>query len=106
MAAHVGFDIDRGVLAMITIEVLVLSRAIPSSVAITFDVLATANRLRAQARRLPPFAVRITGSGGKAVQGLAHPLLDPPSPETPADVVVLPGIGLSTAGSARPPGPR
>jgi transcriptional regulator GlxA family with amidase domain len=79
---------------MATIEVLVLKGASPTSIAISCEVLETANRLRAAVGRPPPFAVRLWGSGARS----ARPMLRLPFEAEvagPAEVVVVPGLSLS-----------
>jgi transcriptional regulator GlxA family with amidase domain len=96
--ASVEIDIVRGFFAMTRIEVLVLEGAMPSSVAITLDVLATANRLRQARGRPPAFVARLTGSGA----GMAAPLAE--GARLPiarrgagaADAIVVPGLGMTT----------
>ena len=66
----------------------------PSSVAITADVLATANRLRAAKGRPPAFALRVAGSGRAAARGLAEMVLPAQgatsaAPSRDADVIVV-----------------
>lgn len=56
------------------IELHVLKDAMPSCVAITADVLATANRLRAAKGRAPAFTLRFSGPGARAAQALVRPL--------------------------------
>jgi transcriptional regulator GlxA family with amidase domain len=79
---------------MTTIEVLVLRGAMASSVAITFDVLATANRLRRIAGSPPAFGVDVTGSGARSAKRLAAQLGDAPS--SAASLIVVPGLGLTS----------
>lgn len=68
----------------------------PSSVAITLDVLATANRLRVAGGRAPAFAVRVVGSGARDARRLTGgPVEVAPDAGQPAHVVVVPGLGLS-----------
>ncbi len=76
---------------MRVVELQVLSGAMPSSVAITADVLATANRLRAAKGRRPAFAVRVSGSGARSVRSLVGSVL-PPQPEIATaepDVIIV-----------------
>lgn len=99
LGASAGFDIDRGYFAMTNIEVLVLSGAMPSSVTITLDVLATANRLRARRERSPAFAVALAGAGARRFAALAASAgLSLTEPRKQADIVVVPGLGLATEG--------
>ncbi|MEO5816792.1 MAG: helix-turn-helix domain-containing protein [Gemmatimonadaceae bacterium] len=76
------------------VELLVLSGAMPSSVAITVDVLATANRLRAARGRPPAFALRMAGSGARTARAVAGDLVpSPPSPtKGDADIVIVPSL--------------
>ncbi len=75
------------------IEVLVLKGAFPSSVAVTFDLFATANRLREINRRPPPFALRATGSGARQ----ARSFVGGKNAVGPADILLVPGLGLNSA---------
>ncbi|WP_448204374.1 GlxA family transcriptional regulator [Azospirillum sp. sgz302134] len=79
---------------MITVELLVLSGAMPSSVAITVDVLATANRLRAAAGRKPAFTIGVSGSGAAMARDWWGGVLA--AEIAKADVVVMPALGLAT----------
>lgn len=79
---------------MTTIEVLVLKGAMLSSVAITLDVLGTANRLRAAAGLPPAFQVSLAGSGARAARAMAPAI--PLSGETWAELIVVPGLGLTS----------
>ena len=81
---------------MTIVDVLALSGAMPSSVAITFDVLATANRLRGASGRTPAFAVRVKGSGARAARALVGGGAFGVDPRGSAQVVVLPGLGIAT----------
>jgi transcriptional regulator GlxA family with amidase domain len=76
------------------VEMLVLDGAMPSSVAITVDVLATANRVRAAAGRPPAFALRLAGSGRRVARPLARGVMldDRATPDREADVVVVPSL--------------
>jgi transcriptional regulator GlxA family with amidase domain len=80
---------------MIRVEVLALSGAMPSSVAITIDVLATANRLRVLAGRAEVFAAQFSGSGAKDARKIAAAAGLESQQDDPAEVVVMPGLGLS-----------
>ncbi|MDP3762382.1 MAG: helix-turn-helix domain-containing protein [Ramlibacter sp.] len=84
---------------MTFVEVLVLKHAQASSIAITFDVLATANRLRQSAGRAPPFAVGVTGSGARSVQGLMRAALPTGTGDGEPSLVIVPGLGLSDEAS-------
>ncbi|MBS0220060.1 MAG: helix-turn-helix domain-containing protein [Proteobacteria bacterium] len=109
--ASVEFDIVRGFFAMTKIEapmleapvleVLVLTGSMPSSVAITLDVLATANRLQEARGRSPAFIVRLAGSGARMAASMAAgarlSTADSAKCTTKAaDAVVVPGLGMST----------
>ncbi|MBN9488487.1 MAG: helix-turn-helix domain-containing protein [Alphaproteobacteria bacterium] len=95
--ASVKTDIVRGFFAMTQIEVLVLSGSMPSSVAITLDVLATANRLQEARGRSPAFSVRLAGSGARTAASLATGArLVTGNGVRDADVVVVPGLGMTT----------
>ncbi|HEX8395045.1 MAG TPA: DJ-1/PfpI family protein, partial [Longimicrobium sp.] len=88
----------RGYLAMPVVDVMVLAGAMPSSVAITLDVIATANRLRAVEDRPPLFAPRVSGSGRRMAAGLVD---ETPGAEGGADLVVVPGLGATTEAELR-----
>jgi transcriptional regulator GlxA family with amidase domain len=76
---------------MALIDVLVLEGASPASVAITFELLAVANRIRASAGRPTCFDVRTSGSGSTWARNLAN--LAPASmADGRADVVIVPGL--------------
>lgn len=77
------------------VDVLTLRGAMGSSVAITLDALATANRLRAIQSRKPAFSVSLTGSGARGLSGLLPQDSGAPATGEP-DLVILPGLGLST----------
>lgn len=79
---------------MTVVEVLVLKGASPSSVAISCELLATANGMRAAARRPPAFAVRLSGSGARAARVMFGRGFET-APPGPADVVVVPGLALT-----------
>lgn len=81
---------------MILVEVLVLKGAMPSSVAVTFDVLATANRLRRVAGRRPAFAINVSGSGARAARSFVGATVAGGGPIGGAEVIILPGLGLAT----------
>jgi transcriptional regulator GlxA family with amidase domain len=80
---------------MTTIEILALTEAMPSSLAITIDMLATANRLRALAGRPPAFSAAFSGSGAKAARAMAVQTGLAVGCAGPADVIVMPGLGLA-----------
>jgi len=86
---------------MIHIEVLVLRGAMPSSVAITLDLLATANRLRSAAGRAPVFDIRVAGSGAAAARSFAGLPRNASGDGRPADVIVVPGLGMSSEAEVR-----
>lgn len=73
------------------IEILILKGAFPSSVAVTFDLFATANRLREINRRPAPFALRAIGSGAKQ----ARAFIGGKDATGPADALIIPGLGLN-----------
>lgn len=77
--------------AMHLVELQVLKGVMPSSVAITADVLATANRLRQASGRPPVFAVRVRGSAAGDVRGLVHGVMPLPRGLTgrDADLVIV-----------------
>jgi transcriptional regulator GlxA family with amidase domain len=78
---------------MKVVEVLVLGGSLPSSVAISFDILATANRLREAAGQPPLFAAFASGPGARALRGFS-----PPSGSQRGDteILVVPGAGFAT----------
>jgi len=78
---------------MTKIEILVLKGAMLSSVAITLDVLGTANRLRAAAGLAPAFLIALSGSGARAFRAMAPEVKL--SGDAAADVIVVPGLGLT-----------
>lgn len=78
---------------MIEIEVLILAGSSPSSVALTLELLATANQLAARRAGGGPFRVWTSGSGAEAwsaVMGAAAPGARP-------DLVIVPGLALTDA---------
>lgn len=77
------------------VSVLILDGAMPSSVAITADVLATANALSVRAGREPPFAVGLCGSGAEFWRGAFA--TSPPAAERDCDLLIAPGLGLPDA---------
>jgi transcriptional regulator GlxA family with amidase domain len=78
---------------MVVVEVLVLKGASPSSIAVSWELLDTANRLRAAAGRPPAFAVRLRGSGARAARVMLGSVSEAPQ-EAPAGVLVVPGLAL------------
>ena len=79
------------------IDILILRDAMPSSIAITADLLASANRILAVRGRPAAFSVRATGSGARAARPLLASL---PSPgDIPADLIIVPGLGFHTEAS-------
>lgn len=78
---------------MTQVEVLILAGAMPSSVALTFDVLATANLLGA--RRGAAFEVAASGSGA----GAWSQVLDVATPTAGwrPQLLIVPGLGLTNA---------
>jgi len=79
---------------MVLIEVVVLKGASPSSVAISCELLDTANRLRVSAGRPPAFAVRLWGSGARAARVMFDRAFET-AQDGPAGVVVVPGLSLA-----------
>jgi transcriptional regulator GlxA family with amidase domain len=77
---------------MKTVEVLVLESSMASGVAISFDILATANRLREAAGQAPAFAAFASGPGARQ---LGRPARSGAGIGAP-DVLVVPGAGLAT----------
>jgi transcriptional regulator GlxA family with amidase domain len=88
---------------MRSLDVMVLAGAMPSSVAITADVIATANRLRVAEGRAPLFAPRFSGSGRRMAAGLCADTgaAAEAGRAGDADVVVVPGLGTTTEASIR-----
>lgn len=87
------------------VDVLTPAGASPSSVAITFEVLSTANRVLRGRGREPAFAVRATGDAADAAIVFAGGL--EPAPRGPAGLVIVPGLALASEaavneGLARP----
>lgn len=87
------------------VDVLTPLAASPSSVAITFEVLAIANQVMRAAGRDPTFVVRATGDGADAARAFVGG--PEPAPVGPAGLVIVPGLALSTEaavteGLARP----
>lgn len=76
---------------MTLVEVLILTGASPSSVAITVELLQTANRVRLGEGRREAFDIRLAGSGAGSASGF---LGRPQGRSGPADVVVVPGLAL------------
>lgn len=74
-----------------TVEILVLKGSFPSTVAITFDVFTTANRLLKRAGRPPGFKLRAIGSGARRARAFVGGI----DASGPADVIVVPGLGLT-----------
>ena len=77
------------------VDVLVLSGAMGSSVAITLDTLATANRLHARKGRAPVFSVSLVGSGARAARGLWGQS-GAAEAQGEADLVIMPGLGTAS----------
>lgn len=87
------------------VDVLTPTGASPSSVAITFEVLSTANRVLRGRGREPAFAVRATGDA--ALAAIAFAGAHEPAPRGPAGLVIVPGLALASEtavseGLARP----
>lgn len=78
---------------MTVVEVLVLKGAMASSVAITFDVLATANRVRAASGLPPAFSVRASGSGARSIRTLFTDWALRTAAQP--DLITVPGLGLT-----------
>jgi transcriptional regulator GlxA family with amidase domain len=78
---------------MTTVEVLVLEGSMTSSVAITFDILATANRLREAAGQPPPFAAFASEPGARARRRFSTPA---GSIRGDTELLVIPGAGFAT----------
>lgn len=82
---------------MHVIELQALTGAMPSSVAITADVLATANRLRAGKGRAPAFALRVAGSGARQARAMISSVMPALHATTrDADVVILASLVATT----------
>jgi transcriptional regulator GlxA family with amidase domain len=83
------------------VEVMVLAGAMPSSVAITADVIATANRLAVVEGRSPVFAPRFSGSGRRMAGQLCD--VDPAWKDISGDtdIVIVPGLGATTEPGVR-----
>jgi len=77
---------------MTLVEVLVLRGAMPSGVALTLDVLATANRLAVVAGERPSFEIRLSGSGSGPWADMTGASR---AAEGAAQLVIMPGLGLS-----------
>jgi transcriptional regulator GlxA family with amidase domain len=75
------------------IELLVLDGAMPSSVALTLDILATVNRLRSANRESALFEVVLTGSGAVHWRPLVPPTLSVVQHE--ASHIIVPGLSLT-----------
>jgi transcriptional regulator GlxA family with amidase domain len=91
------FNAFRGDIVMTSVGVLVLKNAMPSSVAITIDLLATANRM-SQARSAP-FVGRLLSSERKCRAPLGNGELTVELSRAARqrfDVVIVPGLGLAT----------
>ena len=92
--ASVRFDFIRGFFAMTTVELLVLKGAMASSVAITLDVLNTANMVRAAAGLPPAFEVTLSGSGARLARAMAP--WAALAEGAPAELVIVPALGMSS----------
>jgi transcriptional regulator GlxA family with amidase domain len=75
------------------IEIVVLESSMLSSVAVTLDILEAANRIRVAEGRPAPFLTRIVGSGATRFASSDSQV----SGDTPADVVIVPGLSLFNA---------
>jgi transcriptional regulator GlxA family with amidase domain len=93
MLTSVRITSNQGGIDMTNVEVLLLGGSMPSSVAISFDILATANRLREAAGRPPPFAAFATGPGARALRSFSAPV---GVKQGEADVLVVPGAGFAS----------
>ncbi len=78
---------------MTYVDVVVLCGAMPSSVALSLDVLATANRLAENTMERTPFRIRLSGSGSAGWADLSGVSVAPH--ERPAHLLIVPGLGLS-----------
>ncbi len=78
---------------MVIVELLVLKGAMASCVAVSFDVIETANRVLVAQGRAPAFQLTMAGSGASAWRRLA-PASTAASTALP-DIVVVPGLGLT-----------
>ncbi len=79
---------------MRTIDLYALAGAMPSSIAITADVLATANRLRLARGRPPAFTLRVRGPAARTTRAFLHavfPVLPAPTDER-ADMLIIPSL--------------
>lgn len=72
------------------VEVLVLRHAMAASVAITFDMLHTANRLLVAKGQPPIFSVWSTGSGARRQPSYARRL------DASPDIVIIPSLGFTS----------
>lgn len=73
------------------LEILVLQGASPASVAITYEVIGTANRIRERAGRGPCFGVATSGSGKDWALDLAR-LGSAAAGRGKAEIVIVPGL--------------
>ncbi|NNC27897.1 helix-turn-helix domain-containing protein [Longimicrobium terrae] len=78
------------------VDVMALAGAMPSSVAITADVIATANRLAAMEGRSPVFGPRFSGSGRRMAGQLCTGVPAPKGTPGDAEIVIVPGLGATT----------
>src|SRR5438874_1647717 len=81
------------------VSVLVLDHAFDSSVSLTLDLLAAANRVRRASGRRPLFTIeRLGWERRSAVTGLGFRLrLDGDARERRAEALLLPGVNLPTS---------
>lgn len=82
---------------MVVVEVVVLKGASPSSVAVTCEMLETANRLRTAAMRPPAFGLRLWGSGAQRARAMLGRGFE--CATSAASVVVVPGLALTDEGA-------
>jgi len=74
------------------VEIFAVESGFPSSIVLTIDILAAANRLRVAEDRPPAFDYWLAGSAADRFAGLAPPHRDGVQPIP--DIVIVPGIGL------------
>ncbi|KYO50507.1 AraC family transcriptional regulator [Tistrella mobilis] len=106
LVASGRIDMFRGFFARMIIELIALDGMMASGLAITADLVETANRLRGQAGRTRLFSLRLSGAGA-GVAGAFLNLTVAEADAPPADLLVVPGLGFATpdalaAGLARP----
>lgn len=79
---------------MAVVDVIVLSKAMASSVAITLDVMAVANVICRREGRPPAFEIRLRGTGARSFSEF---VATPAAGDEPASLVVIPAQGFSKA---------